>query len=288
MTSLKVRVWDVKQGACISAITPNNKKVIIDCGNSDDVSPACIINPSSEKEVLNYLVISHPHQDHIKDILNIDEKFNAEILRVNSEITKDVMKQDNLDVFEPPNDKYINKYYEYTEERFTGKVSYDESPLNPLWGGNCMFYSFNNSDNDLSVNDLSVATFIEFGNQMILYGGDLEEAGWKELLKQETFCKHLSKVTIFIASHHGNDSGYCSEIFEYFTPNITIVSAGKYRDNTISKYDKLATGMTVYKPNGDKDDCRKVLTTRKDGNIDLILYSSDDLKITIGVEPTAL
>lgn len=286
MKSLKVRVWDVKHGTCISAETPNGKNVIIDCGNSDGVSPACHINPGAEKKILDYLVISHPHQDHIKDILNVDEKFDAKVLRVNSKITKNAMKQDNSGVFDP-DDEYINKYYEYAEKRFPDTVSYDESPRNPLWGDDCMFYSFSNNDGDLSVNNLSVATFIEFGNQVILYGADLEKEGWNELLKQEKFCKHLSKVTIFIASHHGNDSGYCSEIFEYFTPTITIVSAGKYRDNTISKYDKLATGMTVYKPNGDKDDCRKVLTTRKDGNMDLILYPSADPKITIGVELTA-
>ena len=282
MKSLKVRVWDVKQGTCISAETPNNKKVIIDCGNSDDVSPACHINTSAKKEILDYLIISHPHQDHIKDILNIDEKFNVKFLRVNSKITKDVMKQDNPDVFDPPNDEFINKYYEYAEERFPDKVSYDESPRNPLWGDDCVFYPFANRDDDLSVNNMSVATFIEFGNQVILYGADLEKEGWNELLEQEKFCKYLSKVTIFIASHHGNDSGYCSEIFKHFTPTITIISAGKYRDNTVSKYDKLAAGMTVYKPNGDKDDCRKVLTTRKDGNIDLILYPSAEPKITIG------
>ncbi|MCY4491923.1 MAG: hypothetical protein OXC46_10780, partial [Thaumarchaeota archaeon] len=83
----------------------------------------------------------------------------------------------------------------------------------------------------LGVNNLSLVTFVEFAAETILYGGDVEEKGWLELLKNYEFITNLKKTTILIASHHGNDSGYCKDLFKYFRPKITILSTGKY-DNS--------------------------------------------------------
>lgn len=281
MSSLKIRVWDVEHGVFISATMPNDKTAIIDCGSSGDLSPASHIKLSDGK-MIDYLIISHPHRDHIADILNIDEKFDVDVFARNKSIDKDVMIKDNPDVFEPPNDKYIDKYYEYSEKKFTKDIEKPEdNPQNSAWGSNCTFHNFCNTDKELPVNDMSMATIIGFGDQAVLYGGDLQKQGWEELLKQEDFCKRLSKVTIFIASHHGNESGYCKEIFDYFTPNIIIVSAGKYRDgNTIAKYDQHTDGMNVHKRSDDKDYVHKVLTTRSNGSIDLVIDSAGP-KITI-------
>lgn len=281
MSNLKVIIWNVKQGVSIYAVAPNGKKVIIDCGSSDDFSPACDINPKHEKKKLDYLIISHPHQDHISDLLEIDKKFNVVVLSRNKKIDKKVMRNNNPDVFSPPNKTYIDKYYEY-DERFTKKVEGDNSPSNTSWGNGCTFHVFYNDDNkNLEVNDLSVAVFIRFGKQTILYGGDLQEKGWKELLKQKEFCEFLSKTTILIASHHGNDSGYCAEIFEHFTPDIIIFSAGKYKDHAISKYKNHTQGRMCRKQNGEEEN-RYVLTTRNDGHIQMVIYSdATKPKITI-------
>ena len=282
MSNLKVKVWDVEHGACIYAVAPNGKKVIIDCGNSSDISPAYNINTDHEKKKLDYLVISHPHQDHITDLLNVDEKFNVKVFRCNEKISKSVMKQDNPNVFDPPNDIYIDKYYEYTE-KFTSDVDWSDSPKNPSWGNGCTFHTFSNSDTELTVNDLSVITFIKFENQTILYGGDLLEKGWQVLLTRKKFCEYLSKTTIFIAAHHGHDSGYCLDIFKYFTPSIIICSVGRHKDQAISKYRQHTEGMTVYNRIGDNKHCF-VLTTRNNGNIDMVLYPDSTMKPKITVD----
>jgi len=271
MSNLKLTVWNVEQGTSIYVVTPNGKRIFLDCGSSSEFSPALEVNSSYEKKKLDYLVLSHPHQDHITDLQNIDEKFKIKVLSRNKKISKDVMKEDNPDVFDPPNDVIIGKYFELSG-RFTKDIDWDDDPSNSTWGNGCTFHNFYNDDTSLGVNNLSVVTFIEFGDETILYGGDIEKEGWLELLKSENFRRHLKKTTILIASHHGNESGYCEEIFEYFTPKITIFSAGKYvDDNARNKYVNQTKGMTVRNQSGD-DENRLILTTRNDGHIQIVVY----------------
>jgi beta-lactamase superfamily II metal-dependent hydrolase len=242
----------------------------LDCGSSDEFSPALEINPTSEIKKLDYLVVSHPHQDHITDLENFDKKFDIRVMSRNKKITKDVMLKDNPDVFDPPNDVIINKYYEINN-RFITPVEPINDPTTAAWGNGCTLHVFYNEDTQLEVNDLSIATFIKFGNETILYGGDLKEKGWLELLKDNRFREFLKTTTILVASHHGNESGYCEDIFKHFCPKITIFSAGSYQDFAISKYREKTKGMIVNKRSGGQEK-RYVLTTRNDGHIDLVLY----------------
>ena len=280
MSNLRINIWDVEHGTSIYAVTPNGKKIFLDCGSSGDFSPSLDVNPDHEKKKLDYLILSHPHQDHITDLQNLDEKFKIKILTRNKKITKEVMLDDNPDVFDPPNDKIIGKYFKLLE-RFTQSVAWEESPSNPSWGNNCTFHNFFNDDVSLGVNNLSVVTFIEFGDETILYGGDMEEKGWLEMLKDEKFKSHLKKTTILIASHHGNDSGYCQELFKYFMPKITIFSTGApVDDNSRSKYHNQTTGMMVRNQSGN-DERRSVLTTRNDGHIQIVVSPLTQPKISL-------
>jgi len=286
MSNLKVTIWNVEHGTSIYVVTPNGKKVFLDCGSSSEFSPALEVNSSYEKKKLDYLVISHPHQDHITDLQNLDEKFRIKVLSKNKKISKDVMKEDNPNVFDPPNDEIIGKYFEL-KDRFTHDVAWEDDPSNPAWGNGCTFHTFYLDDPSLGVNNLSVVTFIEFGGEVILYGGDMEEKGWLELLKKDSFKRHLKKTTILIASHHGNDSGYCMEIFEYFTPKITIFSAGKYvDDNGRNKYlnQTKEEGMLIRNQNGEYEK-RWILTTRNDGHIQVVVYPLGIQEPKISIHP---
>jgi len=269
---VKMKIWDVEHGVCIYIETPNKKRALLDGGSSSNFSPAIYLHEDLKIKKLDYLLISHPHDDHIRDIENIDYYFDIKVLGRNKKIDKEVMKEDNSKLFTPPNDKRITKYFEI-DKKFTEPVKDEEKPSDPRWGIGCSIKYFKNDDKSLSVNDLSLATFVNFGHERILYGGDLEEKGWLELLKNENFKEYLAKTTILIASHHGRDSGFCSEIFKYFTPKLTVVSAGKYTDSdATSRYDEVTTGMKI-KSMKRGEEKRKVVTTRKDGHINITIYS---------------
>jgi len=73
----------------------------------------------------------------------------------------------------------------------------------------------------------------------------------------------LAKVKIFVASHHGRESGYCPEVFDLCAPEIVIISdEGIQYETQEHAYGDHAKGIRW---NG--TDIRRVLTTRKDGTL---------------------
>lgn len=40
----------------------------------------------------------------------------------------------------------------------------------------------------------------------------MEKAGWTILLQSPWFVQQLQGVTLFVASHHGGENGYCEEV----------------------------------------------------------------------------
>lgn len=275
---VEVDIWDVKHGVCIHLVTPNKKHVLIDCGYSSYFSPSIYLNEDLRIKKLDYLVISHPHEDHIRDVENVNLLFDVKVLQRNKKIDLEQLKEENEDVEKPPNDKRLEAYFDLNK-RFTKTIDWENDPENPKWGTGCTIRTFNNNDKDLEINDQSVAVFIDFGNERILYGADIKEKGWQELIKNSKFKEYVKNTTIYIAAHHGNKSGYSSELFELFRPNLTIISAGRYRDyDGTSLYDAITNGMTINsQKNG--EDTRKVISTRNDGNIKITMY--DDSRDTI-------
>ena len=89
-----------------------------------------------------------------------------------------------------------------------------------------------------------------------------------------SFCSALNGVNILVVPHHGRESGYCAELFDYFTPQTCVVSDGEIQDtDATSKYTAKATGITVINRDSGQIECsRKCLTTRNDGAIRFSFY----------------
>jgi beta-lactamase superfamily II metal-dependent hydrolase len=100
----------------------------------------------------------------------------------------------------------------------------------------------------------------------IIFPGDLEAAGWRALLQNKSFISQLSRVNIFVTSHHGRETGYCPEVFNYCAPHIFIISDREIVHETQKQlYARHASGVLW---NGGPER-RYVLTTRSDGLISL-------------------
>jgi hypothetical protein len=130
-------------------------------------------------------------------------------------------------------------------------------------------------------NNLSVVSFLQYGSSSICIPGDLERKGWERLLLNAEFCRHLSLVDIFIASHHGRISGYCEEVFGYCNPSIILISDKEMiYESQICDYAKHASGITW---DGSTADKRYVLTTRCDGNLLITKRPNEGFFIQAGI-----
>ena len=256
---------DIGHGALISVATGNGRRAIIDCGGSPEQSPLLAMNPTGRREALDCLVLSHPHRDHIACLPALRERFDVDVLFHNGTISMEKLLDENEDVMSPPNDECVEAYYEYSRT-YVDTVPYEESPTNPWWGDGCTISCFWNTDEGMKINDLSIAVFVEFEGQAVLYGGDLEEEGWKALLRNQEFVDRLGRVSVFIASHHGLDSGYFSALFDYLRPDAVVLTAGSSDEPVVEKYEGRAGGMRVSSCGGGAAH-RRVVTTRNDGDV---------------------
>jgi len=118
-------------------------------------------------------------------------------------------------------------------------------------------------------NDLSLAVVVQFGAFKIVFTGDLEVAGWRRLLTMPEFRADLFGTTVFVASHHGRESGCCTELFDLIQPQLVIISDDEHQydsQDTNAWYRSRCTGA-VFANNALER--RYVATTRKDGSMRL-------------------
>ena len=145
-------------------------------------------------------------------------------------------------------------------DSYTGAVSNDQ--LEPLGIQVQVFH--NNYPSFEDTNNLSLLIFLDIGDLSFVLPGDLEQPGWVELLKNPYVHTLLGRVNIFVASHHGRESGYCREVFNHCSPQFVIMSDGPVQYDTqemANMYGQHASGGLF---NGQT---RKVLTTRNDGSL---------------------
>ncbi len=257
-------LFDVGHGFCAYATTPGGGTILFDCGYDDDLQ----FHPSRYFRdrgitTISQLVLSHFDQDHVCDLPNVREIVTFGSIIRNKTIPVDfieaVKRKEGLITTAMASALDMHRHW-------TAPVL-----VAPNYGG-VNLTIFNNSYPDFTdTNNLSVVAFLEYEGCGIVIPGDLKAAGWERLLKNSAFCECLKRTTIFIASHHGRDNGYCEAVFNYCKPHVIILSdKNKIHDSQDHDYTKHASGTTG---EGQK---RFVYTTRNDGHI-LITKQPNDL-----------
>lgn len=264
---MEVKIFDVKHGFC-AALMGKNHLTLIDCGHDNNYK----YRPLEWLYIKGYrhidsLILSNFDQDHISDIKTIRDNFTVGKLVVNPSISAHHLRNikikggaisEQMEIVLANIDKPEFKALSEVE------ISTPEVQYNFFW----VVYPY-----ETDTNNLSFVSFIRFGNSKIIYPGDVEKEGWSRLLQHQGFISHLQEVNIFIASHHGRENGYCKEVFDFCTPEIVIISDQeiKYGTQEHDLYSKHATGVnlgSILAPN-----IRKVLTTRKDGDLTIYNYN---------------
>ncbi|MCZ7400605.1 MAG: hypothetical protein O8C61_00100 [Candidatus Methanoperedens sp.] len=275
--TLEIVFWDVQHGSSTYIKTPNGKHIVQDLGigsygdSSKEFSPLLHLKNKWGVNQLDYVIITHPHKDHIDDIMNFD-KLSPRVLSrpkhlPKNEIIKNV-QEDDMHIFD--------KYFEINQ-RYSSPVSSSEDPSLSNNNGGVEIQTFTpNSSSTSNINNHSIVTVLSYANSKVLLAGDNEPPSWKELLEKESFRNAIKNADILLAPHHGRESGFYSELFEHFKPRLTIISDGQFCDTSATdRYSKISTGWTVHHRNCEKEK-RNCVTTRNDGVIVLKLgYNSD-------------
>jgi competence protein ComEC len=125
-------------------------------------------------------------------------------------------------------------------------------------------------------NNFSSIVVLKLGNAKAIVCGDNKKESFEILMKRTDFKEAVKDAWVLVAPHHGRESGYYEEFVDLVKPDITIISDKSGTDTSASqKYTNKSKGYKVNnKLTGEKED-RYCLTTRKDGNIEVIFEETD-------------
>lgn len=255
-------ILDVGHGFCAYAEADNGGLCVFDCGHktNPEVRPSVVLpRPRAGwgKPHIGRFFITNFDEDHISDLPRLRETYYIEVLHRNKSISPDRLRTLKLEggPISPAMEACLQMMGEYT-----GGVS------NPpdLPGLSWIVYWNNYGESFTDTNNISLVTFLNVGGMTVLIPGDLERPGWLRLLERASFQTDLRRVSIFIASHHGRENGYCREVFDYCSPHIVVFSDSRIQYATqemTNTYAQHASGMSF---DGQR---RYVVTTRNDGTI---------------------
>jgi len=267
--SLKITVWDVQHGSAAFIQTPKGTNIVKDLGigsfgaDNREFSPLRYLKKKQGIDRLDYVIISHPHKDHIDDILNFDQLDPRALSRPKHLSPDDVIKsvrEEDKPLFE--------KYFEIND-KYSAPVSDLENPRLPANNGGVEILNFSPTKCSTSnINNHSIVTIFSYASSKVLIPGDNEPPSWRELLEDSAFKDAIKGTDVFVASHHGNESGYCADLFEHFKPRLTVISADYETEaSATDTYTKLSRGWKVHHRDGREMETRYSVTTRSDGDI---------------------
>lgn len=303
--ALDVRIWDVAHGSA-AYMRAGNKDVILDCGASSEFSPLKWMSSSyyglTEPD---YLIISHPHKDHIADLDMFKELDlnNSDLIFQRPKKATELVEE-NLEVArERDDEEFIEdaEYYLNVLDEFS--TDPDIYPSDPTWAGygeapsniradggvtdrgvtihNYSTGEIIGNDNYEKLNNLSRVTVVNsFGFTMVSMG-DLLPSGIEEIKEDSGAMSAIEDAEVLIAPHHGRDSSYDSELVSHVNPDLVVFS-DKSAENTVSgKYGNLTNGKLVLDEQEDEMRFRKVVSTNNDGRIRIQANDDNDWDVKI-------
>lgn len=237
---MKVVIFNVG-GALSSYVETSTKKIVIDLGKSKEFSPVNdFLIPLFEKRgtksgngkyVIDQLVLSHPHADHINDLEEFDKNFYPVLYTTPNDLSPETDKHMNVnwELVDDPESNPVMKL----RDMFKGR----QLPLRvcePTKMTIGYIYPGNVENNDTLklesyTNNISLGVILHSGYS-IFFSGDIQKEGMKIFLDDNpSLRKQLSTgIDFLVTPHHGLRSSFSTDLFNAMkngkTKKLNIVS----------------------------------------------------------------
>lgn len=253
---MRFTIADVGHGFCAYLRHDNGNVMVWDCGHKSEPEnrPSQFLRAEGINVVHRFLVTNYD-EDHISDLPNLRESLKIKILQRNKSITPAQLRK--LKSEAGPISSAMNSLLEMMQ-RYTAEVTTE--PSFPDVEYTTFFHKYREDFED--TNNISLVTFLKTPDLSVIIPGDIEKPAWEKHLRNKHFCRNLRETNVFVASHHGRESGYCEQVFDYCRPSVIIFSDGPKKYATQEMVEKYANHASGVQFNGRT---RYVLTTRRDG-----------------------
>lgn len=199
--NLRVYCLDVGQGDSI-LITNNNKTMLIDASTNEMGSRVVkYLNDLGIKKI-DYLVGTHPHEDHIGGLDNVIKNFDIGTIYMPNVVATTKTYEEVIDAISA---KKLKVTSPKTGDKFTvGNVE-------------CEVMSIRNDKDDY--NNCSIVIKIDFNNVSYLFTGDAEES-----VESSRKWPHIDVLKV---GHHGSNTSSSKNFLEQIKPEVALISVGQ-------------------------------------------------------------
>ena len=208
---LIVHFIDVGQADSILIQFPDDETALIDGGNRDDSELVVEYLKKNNIGKINYLLATHPHEDHIGGLPEIVKNFQI----------------DNVYM---PNKSATTKIFEsfINELKAKGiKAAMAKGGLSIKEDKDLKFTILApNSDEYSETNEYSIVCKLEYKDRTFLFTGDAEGVSEKEMIDRG----YELSADVLKVGHHGGRTSTTEEFLDYVNPKLAVISVAKEND----------------------------------------------------------
>ena len=250
---ISVHYINVEQGDC-ELIVAGDTRVLIDTGES--IFSNRVINYISSLGIrrLDYVIATHPHEDHIGGMADVLEKFSV----------GKVIMPEIPDVILPMTKNFERMLDVISQKNITAEYSQTGSNI-PLGNGAMLQILAPVHDDYSDLNNFSIVCRLVHGEQSFLFTGDIERAAENDILNSGEYIRS----NVLKVGHHGSTSSSTTAFIEAVSPEYAVICVGK--DNSYGHPKQAVLDRLT-------EHGVKILTTMDSGNI---VFVSDGEKLSI-------
>lgn len=210
--TLQVHYIDVGQGDCQLVVT-SSATVLIDCGEREYYERVIDYIKGLDISKLDYVVVSHPHTDHMGGMSYIIDEFDVGT----------VIMPKIQDSALPTTNAYKRLLTSISEKNI--KVNYAEPGKKYGVGGAVMTVLSPVKDYD-NLNNYSAAVRITHGENTFLFTGDIEKKAEADILSNGGDVS----ATVLKVAHHGSSGSSSKAFIDAVNPEYAVIGVGTGND----------------------------------------------------------
>lgn len=208
--SLVVKYLDVGQTDSVLVQLPNGENMLIDAGNTKTTSYL----ESLAVNTIDYMVMTHPHADHIGGMADVIENFTVKKIYM-PEIDSDdqpttkvytnflkTAKSHNIDITECKSDETLFE--------FDGLKAETLAP---------------NGHGYSDLNDYSIVLRLQYVKKVFIFSGDAETQSENEIIGK--YDAAFLDCDVLQCGHHGSKTSSSAEYLSVIKPEYAVISVGK-------------------------------------------------------------
>lgn len=206
--TLTISYLNVGQGDCIFICLPNGETMLIDAGTASYGNHIVQYIKDSGNDTLNYVIITHPHADHIGGMSAVLKAFEIKQIYMPNVSTNTKTYQTLLQTIYEKNLTI--------QPAHAGMVLFEEENLR----GELLAPIDTNPHN---LNNASIVLRLSYYSYDFLFMGDAEQE-----VETQILAEHVNvSADIIKIGHHGSDTSSSVSFLKAVDPDVAVISVGE-------------------------------------------------------------